>query len=903
MISSERNAPLDEIAQDAFDRVQSDPVGAERDLRAVLADPTASVEARITAAWGLGRALHDRGAMTEACEVYERAVEDAAAHGDRQREAQLRVSWALCLQGRGDHAPALAQLALAEGHLSGVEYGRLLSQRGYLYMFMGRTAEAIADFDRSLTVLERDDPLAAARVFGNRGIARAQRGDVVLARSDFLRAQALADDLGQALLSAGALHNLGWAEARLGNIVAALRLFDQAASAYAELGSPGRLTGALDTDRCEVYLTAGLATEALEVADRLVAQADVSGDALQLGEAMLMRARALLLLGRCDDARAQAVSAADLFRRSERGPWAALADHTAVRAEEALRERQDGSLDRSALHRLRDVAATLHDVGWTAEAAEVRVLAGRVALALDEVEIAAQELRLASAARRAPAARARADGWLAAALLRHRDGDRAGSLRAVAAGLRAVAHHRTTLGATELRARASVHGAALAQLALRIAIDGGDPVEIFGWAERWRAGAVSVAPVARGADQAALVSDLARLRALHAAEREATLAGEMTAADHADAIGATERLIAHRARLADGAGGRSPAPRFAAVSDAVGDATLIEYVECDGELSAIVIHAGRARLAPVGRVADLVAAHDHLLFAIRRLSAFPPGHRASASAVAAFHQAATDVDALALAPLDLDGGPTVVVPTGSLHGVAWGALPSLNGVSVTIAPSAASWLTTQPGAAAPGKRRVVLVGGPDLGASDGELAAIAALHPGAAVLSGAQATVDGALAAIAGADVAHIAAHGEFRADNPMFSSLRLVDGPLCVYDIEGLAEPPRVVVMTACQAGRSGVFAGDELLGTAATLVALGVRSVIAPLLSVPDDATARFAIEVHRALSAGASPAAALARAAQHTRERGDSTALAVAAAFQCIGVRDAGTGAAQRSAMRLR
>ena len=86
-----------------------------------------------------------------------------------------------------------------------------------------------------------------------------------------------------------------------------------------------------------------------------------------------------------------------------------------------------------------------------------------------------------------------------------------------------------------------------------------------------------------------------------------------------------------------------------------------------------------------------------------------------------------------------------------------------------------------------------------------------------------------------------------------MFSSLRVADGPIWVHDLAGLTRTPRLVILTACEAGRSGVLAGDELLGTATALLSLGVATVIAPLLPVPDIATARFAIRLHHHLAAG--------------------------------------------------
>src|SRR5207253_9725347 len=101
----------------------------------------------------------------------------------------------------------------------------------------------------------------------------------------------------------------------------------------------------------------------------------------------------------------------------------------------------------------------------------------------------------------------------------------------------------------------------------------------------------------------------------------------------------------------------------------------------------------------------------------------------------------------------------------------------------------------------------------------------------------AEATCANVLAAMERAELVHVAADGHFRADSPQFSSLLLADGPLTVYDIECVQRVPRTVVLSSCDAAPVEVRAGDELLGVAAALLGLGVRTVVAPVFSVPDD------------------------------------------------------------------
>jgi AbrB family looped-hinge helix DNA binding protein len=79
------------------------------------------------------------------------------------------------------------------------------------------------------------------------------------------------------------------------------------------------------------------------------------------------------------------------------------------------------------------------------------------------------------------------------------------------------------------------------------------------------------------------------------------------------------------------------------------------------------------------------------------------------------------------------------------------------------------------------------------------------------------------LAAIDGAGLAHIAAHGTFRADSPMFSSLRLDDGPMTVHDLERLRRAPFRLILPSCESGLLVPASADELLGLASALLPLG--------------------------------------------------------------------------------
>jgi hypothetical protein len=306
-----------------------------------------------------------------------------------------------------------------------------------------------------------------------------------------------------------------------------------------------------------------------------------------------------------------------------------------------------------------------------------------------------------------------------------------------------------------------------------------------------------------------------------------------------------------------------------ALLDALGPARLLELVVVDGDLHVLVCGGGRVRRLAAGAAAAAAREVDFARFGLSRIARGRLAEPAR-QALAALAQAGRGLDALLLgAARDyLGDGPVIVVPPGRLNAVPWALLPSLAGREVSVAPSARSWLrarNTRPF----GREKVVLVSGPGLDAARAEVGTLAAGYGRAAVLAGGDATTARVLGAIDGAGLAHIAAHGVFRADSPLFSSLRLADGPMTVHDVERLGRAPYRLILPSCESGRLAPAGADELLGLASALLPLGTAGIVASVAQVGDHAAAPLMLALHRRLRAvpGITLAAALRDARAET------------------------------------
>jgi hypothetical protein len=211
-------------------------------------------------------------------------------------------------------------------------------------------------------------------------------------------------------------------------------------------------------------------------------------------------------------------------------------------------------------------------------------------------------------------------------------------------------------------------------------------------------------------------------------------------------------------------------------------------------------------------------------------------------------------------------GKLVIVPHGLLHQIPFhalfdGELYLLERFEISYAPSARVYsLCQQQAPRVTEKALVMSVPDPLIPAVTQEARAVARHLAGAEVLNGGRATTEALRSASSGCDVLHLACHGLFRADNPMFSSLKLYDGWLTAADIMQLDLAGARVTLSACESGRNEVFAGDELIGLTRAFLGVGASTLVVSLWLVQDEATAKLMERYYERLREGSGPAEAL-------------------------------------------
>lgn len=828
----------------------------------------------------LGRARRSLGEIDLAERDLREAVAAGESVGDDElvADAHLALAGVLSFSGRSQESKVHLDIVDRRGSDAQRTYAAL--QRAAVDQRMGRLREALATYDALLPTLRT----AAARVdtalvLMNSGLIRTETGGTRRAIEDLRSARAIFAEEGHRFGAAQTWHNLGCAYAARGDLPGAMHHFDSAAEQFAALG---HAAPELDVDRIETLIAAGLLHDAADLASTVADTLHAAGDHSHGAMVWLLRARIALLF---DDRQASghfADHAAALFQQQGAVAW-----HFVARLQGFMA--RDGHPDE-----LTELGVALDSAMNARGAATAFGLASVAATRIGDTDRARL---LADGC----AARARRVGVLevallvayARAVLEAQEGNPRGALRHARQGLRVLEDRRATLVASDARAAIAAHSRQLVTVGLEVAAGTGSTATLLEWVERGRVSAALASPAHPLHDED-LTEGLGELRALSGAIR----AGEAQGTDHGALLvelRRRERALHRRmvrqsptagpGRESGRATGAWRPPPMTTVRQCAGGTSLAALCVVGDRLLAVRVgrrHARRVDLAAAADVVSIVRSVESSL----RLANTPGRPPAAADvAITLLRRGLTALDGTVGPVLSGDGAVSLVVPEW-LHAVPWHLLPSVVGRPVTVAPSVSWWTAARAaGSTASGRDcgPAVAVAGPRLRHARAEAVAAAARYPGGRALVDGHATVDAVTHALATAGVLHIACHGRFRRDNPLWSALELTDGPLFGYDLQRLPRVPPTVVLSGCETG-TGAQTGDRLLGLAPILLERGARAVLASLGIVGDTVTTRDTMSaLHARVAAGCSPAEALA---ELDRDADDET-FPVLAALGCFGV----------------
>ncbi len=308
------------------------------------------------------------------------------------------------------------------------------------------------------------------------------------------------------------------------------------------------------------------------------------------------------------------------------------------------------------------------------------------------------------------------------------------------------------------------------------------------------------------------------------------------------------------------------------------DGLLLEYYQARGTLYVCLLGRRRLEIIPLGpamRVRELLRLLQFQLSKFRFGSEYLGRFAGSLHEATQWHL--SELYRALLAPVrhQLQAKHLIIVPHDFLHYLPFHALFDgerylTDEFSVSYAPSASVYYLCC-AKKVKGQGQALILGIPDPLAPHilEEVQAVASALPKPRLFLGEEATEDRLRTHGPTSRYVHIATHGLFRQDNPMFSSIRLGNSQLSLFDLYHLRLSAELVTLSGCGTGLNVVVGGDELVGLVRGLLYAGARSVLVTLWDVNDKSTADFMKSFYKHLQASPNKALAMQRAMQELRE----------------------------------
>jgi CHAT domain-containing protein/tetratricopeptide (TPR) repeat protein len=875
-----------------------DPSRAARAAEALLQLQLLTEEPEVgaLAAWTTGMAaVHLDGQMERGVALLAEAGQQFTRLGRALDAASTQIAQlqGLAMLGRYDEAIACGESArdsfVVHGDL--LAAGKIEQNLGNIAYRRGRFLEAQRLYESARThYVAVDNQQQLAQIDNNLGTALMEQQRFDAALDSFERALERATRIGLEVTQTEVRYNLGCLALFQGRYDRALDQFEAARRAYARLGMAHR-AARIELDVADALLELNMAEDAAAIADRVSATFIDLGMRAEQARALGCQGRALGLLGQLDAARSLVAQARELYAHEGNAVDAAFM--TLVEAQLLYGEaefaaaaqaaaRAEGPFAAAGVWSRRLLARWLH--AESLRCAGVAEAGALLEATLDQAE----QRALPQIAYRC---------WTSLGQLAQTRGDMAAAERAYRASVALIEDLRAPLPAEEFRVAFLSDKLTPYTELVRLELDSASPdsaARALQHVERARsralidqlAGIVKGQPKARDADEAELLAQLAQVRGeltwyygqINGPRRNEPHTDQPMEALHEAVRQREAQVVALRRRIVQ-RGGTVPGqvepfdvPRLQLALGS--DAALIEFFSLDGNLLAFVVDQdGVSVVQGLARESDVEAMVSRLRLQIDtvRYGGEHVLQHTEQLVARAQHYLAALFDAL-LRPLEalLSGRQRlVVVPHRALHYVPFHALYDGHGYvverrAVSYAPSAAVLLHCLNRPRRPFER-ALLVGVADeqMPKVHDEVATIAQMFHEPVVLLDDAASLSALRAEAPRADVLHLACHGQFRPDNPLFSSVRLGDGWLTVRDAYKLQLECGLVVLSACETGVSEVAPGEELIGLARGFFSAGTPSLLVSLWTADDASAAELMAQFYARLKAGHGPADALRQA----------------------------------------